>query len=107
MHRLLLVVITLVAILFVPPSATAQSAATPLTVSTVRGATHQSTSGWDVTLSSGINLFVPTRPFVDGGRAPAVGGTVSDFVDQGNFLGWRYGYATFTEGGTSYQGFRR
>ena len=86
------------------PTAHAQST---LTVTAVHPASHYNAAGHEITFSNGVTLFSPTRPFIDAGRAPQVGQPVVNFVDQSSFLGWYYGYASFTVANTPYVGYRR
>jgi hypothetical protein len=96
--------IALVAVLPARPAAAAPKAEKVITITRV-SALNLATNTWATTLSSGDTLQVELRA-LNGAGAPRIG-AISNLVDQGwlPILGY-YGYATFTQNGTTYYAHR-
>jgi hypothetical protein len=87
-----------------PVAAEAASAASSLRVLHV--STAAAGTGWNVTLSNGVTLFVEVRVFETGGNAPTPG-AITAFTEQHYLpvIGF-FGYASFHQGRTTYYGYR-
>jgi hypothetical protein len=87
-----------------PVAAEAASAEPSLRVLAV--STAAAGTGWNVTLSNGVTLFVEVRVFETGGQAP-IPGAITAFTEQ-HYLpvfGF-FGYASFHQGRATYYGYR-